>query len=73
MNESITRTAARLFAKAEILHNPEELYDEEQFSGAEIGLSADEYVVVKYFRRRVKRDRLQELYTATPIPMYQKA
>jgi len=71
MDESITRNAARLLAKAEILHNHDELYDEEQFSGADIGLPNDEYIVVKYFRRKVKRDRLQELYVATPIPVYE--
>lgn len=59
MTISLPNSAARTLALSEIQHNPDEVYDDFTFSGLDVGLPADEYVVIKYFRRKVsdsKRD-----------------
>lgn len=70
MLHNLPHSAARVLALAEIQHNPDEVFDEFQFSGADIGLPSDEYIVVKYFRRKVKGDRLQQMYVTTPVLEY---
>lgn len=58
MTISLPNSAARTLALSEIQHNYDELYDEFTFSGLDIGLPADEYVVIKYFRRKVKDSKI---------------
>ena len=53
MSISLPNSAARTLALSEIQHNIDEVYDEFTFSGEDIGLAPDEYVVIKYFRRKV--------------------
>jgi len=53
-SHSLPQSAARVLALVEIQHNPDEVYDEFTFDGRELGLPDDEYVTVKYYRR--KRD-----------------
>jgi len=54
MDENIIKHKAKELALAEIKTNPDEVYDEFQFAGAAIGLPNDEYVLIKYFRRKAK-------------------
>jgi hypothetical protein len=58
---TLPNSAARTLALSEITHAPEEIYDEYTFSGLDIGLPADEYVVIKYFRRKVKDSKVDTL------------
>ena len=53
MTISLPNSAARTLALSMTQHEPDEVYRDFTFSGLDIGLPADEYIVIKYFRRKV--------------------
>jgi hypothetical protein len=68
---NLPRSVARVLALAEVQHNPGEPFDEFTFDGRDIGLPDDEYVVVKYFRRKRKDVPIQTIpaFIALTPPM----
>jgi len=54
MIHNLPHSVARVLALAEIQHNPDEPYDDFTFGGHDVGLPDDEYIVIKYYRKRYK-------------------
>jgi len=70
---NLPESAARVLALAEVQHNPDEMYDSFTFDGADIGIGADEIVIVKYYRRKATNRRVEALFNTVQIPVLEGA
>lgn len=75
MHETILHSIARVLAKIFITHHPDERYREFTFTGQDIGLPVNEYIVIKVYRKHFRdstkeTDPVIEAVTVTPVPAY---
>lgn len=76
MHETILHSIARVLARIFVTHCPDKPGDEFTFTGMDIGLPPDEYIVIKVYRRRFRdstkeTDPVIEAVTVTPVPAYE--